>query len=584
MKPKTIRTLKAAAIVLAGFAVYWPALRGGWIWDDAAEVVENPVLRDPAGAWKAWIAPTTQDYFPLKTTVQWVEWRLFGLDPLGYHLTSVGLHLLSALLFWRLLVRLRPDREASNRPGFEWLGGLLFAVHPLAVESVAWTAELKNALSLPLLLLAMLATLDHERTGRRGSHWLSFLWFVLAMLAKSSVVMFPFVILLHAWWRRGRVSRRDLIESVPFFAASLVLGLVTVWFQGSRAIQGADLAMGGALSRLAGAGLALVFYLMKFAWPFGLMPQYPRWVLVPPSVAQFWPWLVLGGLAGWLWTRREMGWARGAIFGLGFYAINLVPVLGFVPMSYLRISWVADHFAYLPMLGLIGLVVGGVGLVAERLKPARRGAIGPLAAAGAVLLGSLGISSRGYAAIFGNAAAYWTYSLEKNPGDWLAHNEYGLVLLDANRVPEAMGEFEAALRIRPDYAEADVNLGNALALSGRPDEAAAHLRDAIRLNPRLSAPHSSLGNLLLDSGQLEPAIAEFEEAIRIRPDVAEVHNNLGKALALSGRVPEAVREFTEAIRLEPGYAVAHRNLGVALQSLGRTGEAQEQFEEAARLR
>ena len=127
-------------------------------------------------------------------------------------------------------------------------------MHPLAVESVAWTAELKNALSLPLLLLAMLATLDHERTGRRGSHWLSFLWFVLAMLAKSSVVMFPFVILLHAWWRRGRVSRRDLIESVPFFAASLVLGLVTVWFQGSRAIQGAALAKRRGAVPACGAG------------------------------------------------------------------------------------------------------------------------------------------------------------------------------------------------------------------------------------------------------------------------------------------------------------------------------------------
>jgi hypothetical protein len=381
--------IPAALIVLAGCLVYWPSIRGGWIWDDAEEVAQNPVLRDSDGLEKIWFAPAGTDYFPLKTTVQWLEWRAWGDDPAGYHAVGIALHLLSAFLFWRLLRRLGLR--------WAWAGGLLFAVHPLAVESVAWIAELKNTLSLPFLLLAMLAYVEFSdrsdgaiqpgaatrtqgRDGRparplsapgsagaRPYYLLSLVLFLLAMLSKSSVVMFPVVILLYCWWKRGRIGRADLAGAAPFFAVSLGLGFVTVWFQHHRAIVAGHRLAGSLLSRLAGAGLSLGFYLGKCLWPTGLLPIYPRWEIDPVTPLDFAPWLAMAAIFACLWSRRD-AWGRHAIFGLGFFAVNLLPVTGLVAMSYLRISRVADHFAYVPLLGILGLAVAG----ADRLTSADR--------------------------------------------------------------------------------------------------------------------------------------------------------------------------------------------------------------------
>lgn len=269
--------LPAALIVLAVGWVFFPALHGGWFWDDYFEITHNAELR--GSLWKIWLAPVSPDYFPLKATVQWVQWRLWGDHVIGYHLTSVGLHLLSAFLLWRLFRRL-------GLP-LAWVGGLLFAVHPLTIESVAWIAELKNTLSLPLVLLAMSAYLDYDERKRGPDYGRSLLLFAAAMLCKSSVVMFPVVILLHAWWKRGRFTREAFRASAAFFAVSLVLGLVTVWFQHHRAIGSVEIQTGGFFSRLAAAGLSVVFYLSKCFWPVGLLPNYPRWSVDPPPPSSF---------------------------------------------------------------------------------------------------------------------------------------------------------------------------------------------------------------------------------------------------------------------------------------------------------
>jgi tetratricopeptide (TPR) repeat protein len=612
MKPKALIGLQASAILAAGAWVYGPALRGGWVWDDAAEVARNPVLTDPAGLWKIWAGSSGPDYFPLKTTLQWLEWRMWGAYPFGYHLASLGLHLLCALLFWRLLVVLRPDGEGSGRPGVEWLGGLLFAVHPLAVESVAWIAEFKNTLSLALLLLAAIGYADFDRTGRRVSYGLSLLGFLLALLAKSTVVMFPAVILLHAWWRRGRIAWKDLLASAPFFALAAALGLVTVWFQGHRAIEGADLAIGGLFSRLEGAGLAVTFYLEKFLLPTGLMPIYPRWPVVPPSAIRFWPWLAIAGLGFWLWTERTKAWARGLVFGIGFFGINLLPVLGLVPMAYLRISWVADHFAYLPMLGLVGLAVGGIRILSARLP------FLPLAAAVAAVVAGLACESRLRAATYLDDRTFWTAALERNPGAWLGHNDLGLVLADAGDLAGAIGQFEAAVRLNPGFAEAHNNLGNAyirsarlseaigqfvsalrlepnyvaardnlgsaLVLAGRYDEAIDQYRQVLRLKPDLAEAHGSLAYALAATGRIPEAIGEYERSVQIDPGASRVHNGLGIALAKSGRLPEAIAEFRRSIAIQPSDPEAHYDLGLALRMSGRADEAEAQFAEAARLR
>jgi tetratricopeptide (TPR) repeat protein len=632
--------LRILLIVATGAWIYSPVLHGRWLWDDDRYITDNPLLREPGGLAKIWLWPTTVNYFPVTSTVQWLQWRAWGADPFGYHVTNVALHLVSGLLLWRLLVRLRGGPSTSLRafdsgavPGgrartptaeVEWLGGWLWVAHPIAVESVAWISELKNTLALVFLLLAMLAYIEFDdaasaetasapvervdpnalgvrprsrtkRIGVNALHRLSVLFFILAMLSKSLVAMFPVTILLYAWWRRGRLTAGDARSSAPFFAVSLVLGVVTVVFE-HRAIGVSGAAIGGPLSRLACAGLALAFYLAKCALPFALLPIYPRWNVDPPSPLQFLPWLALAGLLWLLWTRRS-GWGRHALFGLGFFLLLLVPVIGFAPMAYQRISWVADHFAYLALPGLVGVATAGLGALPSRMAPGKSWLV---LAATALLCVGLAADSRQYARRFTDGKTLWTYALERNPDSWMVHSNLGVERMKDGDASAAMAQFETALRLDPAAPEAHANLGVALANLGRWPEAIAQGEAAVRLAPDYGPGREKLaeirtransvadtwfnqGNSLAQSGRWEEAAADFEQALRLAPGFPEAHTNLGNVLFSLHRLPEAVDQYRAALRLKPDYADAHYNLGLALRALGRAQEGSAEIETARRL-
>lgn len=564
--------LWAGLIVAAGLFIYWPALRGGWLWDDDTEITRNPVLGDPAGWWKIWLHPTGPDYFPLKTFLQWVEWHLWHDQGLYYHLVSVAFHLAGAFLLWRLLAKLGLRRA--------YLGGLLFAIHPLCVESVAWISELKNVMSLPLMLLALAAYINGET--RRRDTWLALGWFLAALLCKTSGVMLPCVLLLYAWWRRGRIGWEDVKRSLPFFALALLLGFVTAWFQATRAIAGMALPLGGPLWRLGSAGVALVFYFFKCLWPADPLPIYPDWGGHPGWFQPALCWLlILLGLA-WLWRRRE-GVGRPALLGLGFFLLNLVPVLGFVPMSFLRISRVSDHLCYLPLVGLVGLGVAALNAGYDawsRFAPRRRAfPVALLAALGLVLVWQ----SRTYAAVFQDPLSLWSFTVARNPSAWLAQNNLGNALFDAGRFGEATEHYRRAVELNPNYAEAHNNYGNMLLNQGRVADALAQYREALRILPSYATPQNGIGLALLRTGHAAEAIPHFERAVQTEGDFAEAHYNLGLALARVGVKADpalhrkallaAIAQYELAIQLKPGYAAALTDQASALWDLGARKEA-----------
>ena len=572
---RALLAARCAAIALACAWIYSPAATGGWIWDDFQEVASNPALKGVGGLADAWLGRAGPDYFPLKTTFQWVEWHLWGDATLGYHVASVALHLLSALLLWRILARLGV-RTA-------WLGGLVFAVHPLAVESVAWIAELKNTLSLPPLLMAIGAYLAFDRDRRTRDLVAASAWFAAAMLCKSSVVMLPLVILLLAWWRRGRVERSDLAAAAPFFGISLVLGLVTVGFQEHRAMVDQDLGIGGIWVRCALAARALVFYAGKSALPVGLMPAYPRWDAAAPGAWCWLAWMALVFLAAWAWRRRR-GWGRHALLGAGFFALNLVPILGLVPMAYLRISWVADHFAYVSLAAAAGLAAAGM----DRLLASVRWPATAWCAAAAVL-GAFALESRSLAAAYTGDEAFWAFAAARNPGAWIARDNLGLALYGRGDIDGAVAQYREALRINPGDDAVHVNLGNALARTGRPLEAETEYREAIRIRPDDTDARTDLGNLALAAGRFADAVREYEAVLRLRPGdrevlraCAEARYRSGNQLGNAGRLAEAVAEYSEALRLWPEHVQARANLGLAYSEQGKAAEAVAELEEAVR--
>jgi tetratricopeptide (TPR) repeat protein len=569
--------LQCGVMVAAVFAIYGPALQGDWLWDDDTYITGNFLLHTLAGLGKIWFEPgATRDYYPLSSTVQWMQWQLWGMNTLGYHLTNVVLHIVSSLLVWRLLSKFGLR--------LAWLGGLLFAIHPVQVESVAWISELKNTLSLPLLLGAMIRWIDYDERKKARHYWLALALFVIATLCKLSVVLLPLVLLLYAWWRRGRIGWNDVKASVPFFAAALAVGLVTVvggsWDQQFNHLQPDFYPAGGILGRLALAGQAAAFYFSKVFLPVDLLPVYPLWPVDYTSPLAYLPWLVLAVVISWLWSKKEI-WGRHALLGLGFFLINLAPCPGFLPAPNMGYAWVMDHFLYLPIIGLIGLAVAALEQLSARIPDSfRLGAIGIIV----LMMAALGWESRGYAGLYVNQETLWTYTLQRNPEAWPAYNNLGNVLLQEGRVSEAIERCNQALKIRPDYAEAHNNLGVALIETGHAQEAIEQGEEALKIKPNYAEAHSTVGNALLHLGRNQEAMDQFEQALQIKPNSAEAHNNLGNALMHAGRIPEAIEQFDQALKIKPDYAEPHVNLGNILLQTGRIAESLEECERAVKIK
>lgn len=574
---RALRLLQAAILALAGWWAFAPALTGGWIWDDAHYLPNNALLHNPERLWKTWFEPGTfNEYYPLMATVQLVQWSLWGNETPFYHVTNMALHIVNAFLVWRLFVKLGLR--------LAWLGAMIFAVHPLMVESVAWIAELKNTLSLAPFLLAMIFYLDYEEQGRERDYWQALGLFLVAMLAKVTMSPFPAVILLHAWWKRGRIGWGDLRGAMPFLVISAVLATLTmlsgIWYLQVHPETDHEPPEGGWEAGPASAGLAIFFYIAKFFWPTGLMLVYPRWLEAGVTPSDFLPWIALMVLMGWLWWNRWEEWSRGVLLGFGFFLIMLAPVLGMFLVKDANMVRSLDHLIYLPMIGLTGLTVAGLGAISKRLSPRLRCAgMGVLALA----LVLLAWESHVYAAVFQDEETVWKFTLMRNPGSSVAHETLGNFLQEYGRIPEAVAQYRLALRCSPNNSGPHANMALILFQSGHAPEAMAEYAKALAICPKDATIHYDLGNAFSQMGHEAEAIAQYEAAVKFDPNLREVHYNLGNALIQTGHVPEAAQEYEAELRLNPDHGNARINLGNALLQLGQVEEAVHEYGEALRI-
>lgn len=547
--------LKVVVIFVACFWIYSPVYDGEWLWDDDYLLTNNADVQAADGLGRLWFAPATADYLPLTMSALWLQWRFFGLDSTGYHIVSILLHALASCLLWGLLRQMRL-RAA-------WFAGLIFAVHPLGVESVAWISELKNTLSLPFFLAAAWCIVRFEQGSGRRFYFAALGLFLAAMLGKSSVVMFPCVMLLHAWWLRGRIAWRDTLRSAPFFLISLLLGLITLHFQLNRAIGDEPIPIGGFDSRLAIAGMALLFYLTKIFWPLTLLPIYPQWKANPPEAYQFLPWLLIIGAFVFFWMRRKT-WGRHALMAFGFYFITILPVLGFVAMSYMRVGWVADHFLYIPMIGIIALAAAATGSAFARASDTGKQI---LFSGGILVAGGLTLLSHNYAAIWENEDKLWSYTLRHNWDCWQAHNRLGAREFNRGKVDVALPHFREAVRLRPDLAETRNNLGSGVLATKDTKAAIEEFREAMRLSPSIIAIQANLARALWLDGQYREASEIYADLVRRFPENPTFLCNLGVSLFQENRIPESVKCFERALQIKPDLQDAKINLEAARKRL-----------------
>jgi tetratricopeptide (TPR) repeat protein len=582
--------LQGGLLVLLIWLVYYPSLRGNFLWDDNDNVTDNQTLRSFDGLGQIWFEPgATQQYYPLTHTSFWLNYQLWGLHPLGYHVTNILCQAISAVLLWQLLRRLAV-------PG-AWFGAALFALHPVGVESVAWITERKNTLSGIFFLAALLTSLNFwlpnfiskpKPAGDEPSvissptfgpwkfYWLTLVLYVCALLSKTSTIGLPAIIFLLVWWKRRSVTWQDVRLLLPFMAVGIGLGLITSWLEkNSGGATGREWNF-SLLERCILAGKIFWFYPAKLLWPHPLMFMYPRWTLNASQLLSYLPLLAMLAVILVLWLKRN-SWGRPVLFAVGYFIATIFPVMGFFNVYFFRYSFVCDHFQYLASMGLLALAGAGIALLLKHLPKIIQIAV-PTA-----LLFMLGFLAHQQTAIYKDRETLWRDSLAHNPASWIANNNLGEELAGMGRYAEATAKYHDALKINPNAELTIYNLGIESARAGNTDEAIRYYKQALENKPTLIEARINLGNVLDARGDMNGAVQQYAEAARIDTNSFGAFYNLGNGLVRMGNFSSAAGAYHEALRIRPESAGAQKNFGIALASIGHLDEAMGHFLKSEKL-
>src|SRR5438309_986795 len=483
-------------IAVVTFAAFLPALHNQFVnWDDDKNFLENPHYRGLGWTHIRWMWRTTQlgHYIPLTWMTFGLDYLLWGMNPLGYHLTNLLLHAANAVVFFFVVLRIltralpNPSERGEALAVSSGVAALVFAIHPLRVESVAWATERRDVLSGLFYLVAILLYLRACEGGARGRgwYWLSVAAFVGALLSKSMVVNLPVVLLILdvyplrrlggavGWW--SEPARRVYVEKIPFVLLAAAASAIALWAQLSHNTMVSVVQL-SALGRLAVSVYGVSFYLWKTVAPVNLSPLYE----LPPTVNPWAPpFIVSYGVVVAITAlvlalrRREPGLPAAWLA----YVVVLLPVLGLF-QSGPQIA--ADRYTYLAGLGWA--ILAGAGLLScwrsSRRSKAGTPATWLLAGIALCVVVGLGVLTWSQAKVWRDSERLWAHTLAIDPDSPLAQNNFGYELYRQGKLAEAIDHYRQALQIKPDYALTHTNLGLALIHQGKLAEAFEHLQQA----------------------------------------------------------------------------------------------------------
>lgn len=561
-----------------------PALRNGFVsWDDDKNFLANPHYRGLGPEQLDWMWSTFHlgHYVPLSWMSLGLDYVVWGMNPFGYHLTNVLLHALNAVAVYFLARRLLHLGAADQR-GRDHLtlpaafAALLFAVHPLRVESVAWVTERRDLLSLLFALSSVLAYLracDRDDDQRRA-YWASLILYVCALLSKATVMSLPAVLLVlnvyplrrlggRAGWTSAS-ARQVYLEVMPFALAAAAIAALSI-----VALREPDQLSPGLKVAVSAYGLA--FYVWKTVAPFGLSPLYEMPAQVNPSSGAFIASYVAVAVITIVALLMRRRWPGAAVAWFTFVLISL-PMLGAVQNGR---HITADRYTYHSAVALAMLGAGALLFVTRIL--ARPVVPMTLAAALLAALGSLTLPQIG---VWSDSTTLWTRVLDVDENSAVGHTEWARLLLEQNKIDDGIAHSERAIALDPELAEAHNDLGVGLARQGRLAEATDEYRRALALKPSFDEPQNNLGVVEAQQGNVDSAIVYYRRALETNPDNADAQVNWGNALVRLNRPDEAIPHYQEAIRIRPDHAEAHHNWGVALARQDKLAEAIEQFRQA----
>ena len=574
-------------IVLAVLACFLPTLNNGFVnWDDEITDIDNYDYRGLSFHHLSWMFTSSINnglYIPLTYLTLCFDYILWEMNPAGYHLTNLLIHCSNSILFYFLiLIFLKRSHTDSSDDSPEirigaFIGALFFAVHPLRVESVAWLTQRRDVLSAFFYLLTVISYLQlhGSKNGtilKNKWFYISLFCFTCSLLSKPWAITLPVIfIVLDIYSARSsdlniklsRLLKLLLIQKIPYFLLSFSFVALTALAQ-SKTGAVESVAQHGIIARCMQAVYGLSFYLWKTIIPRNLSPLYLMEHPFNPFELKyiFCAFFVLSITLALIGMRHRWPWALTAWV---CYAVILSPVLGFFQSGP---EMVADRFSYiscLPFGILVGAGIARMWLVRQKWSVfLRRFVISAVAGC----LSVFSILTVHQIHIWQDNHALWNHVLKLDPRNYIAHNNFGNILKDENRVKEAVTHYEKALRVHPDLWLAHNNVGTAFAQQGEVEKAIFHYTESIRINPRASETYFNLGNIFADQGRLEQSVAYYSIALQIEPDNAAIHNNLGIARMRQGQIRKAYDHFYRALQIRPNFEDALNNMDRILEIIG----------------
>lgn len=543
-----------ALVVVLTLIVFLPAVRNDFVnWDDTTNLTDNPDYRGLGWTQMKWMWTTRLlgHYIPVTWMTFGLDYKIWGMNPFGYHLTNVLLHAANAVLFYflalaifRLAMRASSVEARRRIPIGALFAALVFALDPLRVESVAWVTERRDVLSGLFYLLAILAYLrafeDPEQPARRKYYWASLASFALAVLSKEIAVTLPAVLLILDVYPLGRLpgtprrwtekaARAVWLEKIPFVTLSIA-SIGVMWHVALIEGRSAPLAGLGWFSRVAASIYSLAFYVWKTLAPVRLSPFYLLTEhKIDPAAAPFLvsACVVVSITAAAILLRRRFP-ALLAVWLV--YAITLSPLLGIIDNGP---QIAADRNSYLACLGW-ALLAGGAFVWWTAREQSRAGRLLIRAMAGLVIIILAALTWR-QISIWHDSDTLWTQALTIEPSH-IAYTNMGEVLTARGDHLWATEHFRQAIAMKPDFATAHLGLGGALLRLRKPDEAAREFRIVLNLGQGLEYAHNGLACALALQGNLDEAVDHFQEALKIRPSYQDARNNLQQVLARKSRL------------------------------------------------
>ena len=579
----------AVLLIVLTVAVFWRVHNHGFVWDDRIDIYENPHLNSETGPeiLVFWQKPYQGLYIPLTYTV-WATIARFSkipttrdginLNPRPFHVANLIVHLFSIIVVFAILRLLVPSDWAAGA------GSLLFAFHPVQVESVAWVDGMRDVLAGLLSFVALWQYLAYARatstagmgSGEKGTeisvskgaafdldrkklHYAAAtLAYVLALLAKPSAVVVPAVAWLLDYWVLRRSLRQSTVALVAWLVLAVPIVILTRWAQPEDVIY----FITPLWARPFVAGDAIAFYMYKLAMPLWLGPDYgrqPEWVL-----SQWWSyvtWMAPCGLLliAWLWRDRKP-WLMASA---GIFVVGVLPVSGLLPFSFQYISTVADRYLYLSMLG--------PALALAWFLSERRWRLTPLVCV--PIFGWLAITSAVQSQVWHDKERLWRHALTVNPRSSTAHYNLGNILAGRGESEGAIEHYHQAAEIDPGSTDIINNLGNIFLQQGKLEEAIGQYQRAVKINPTDDYAHYNLGKILAKRGEYERATEHLRRVVEINPADGEAHYDLGRVLTERGEWDKAIEHYWRAVEINPADGNWQYELGVSLAQRGQHGEA-----------